>query len=199
MKFEFPHLAFRYKIAQRKSLNSFVAFEKSKKVFTALKQDVMIATEAYKLSQAASSWNEYPERTNCHHYIVPSDSMWVTDVWLLQNTEKDSNHWNKWQFWMDEQRLHMHFEAHSNTLKTREFQGSIWINSAAMWWHNSFSVFLKYVTSKIILKIVFLQCYWCCWPGGRPEKTSEYGSGTSDRQVHGTSSEPLNSMPKWCT
>lgn len=55
MKFEFPHLAFRYKIAQRKSLNSFVAFEKSKKVFTALKQDVMIATEAYKLSQAASS------------------------------------------------------------------------------------------------------------------------------------------------
>lgn len=159
----------------------------------------MIAKEAYKLSQAAGSWNAYPERANCHHYIMPSDSMWVTDVWLLQNTGTVSNHWNEWQFWMDEQRLHMHAKAHSNTLKKREFQGSIWMDLAAMWWYNSFSVFLKYVTSKITLKIVFLQCYWCCWPGARPEKTSEYGSGTSGRQVHGTSSEPLNSTPKWCT
>lgn len=69
--------------------------------------------------------------------------MWVTDVWLLQNMETVSNHLNKLQFWMDEQRLHMYSEAHSNTLKKREFQGSIWMDLAGMWCYNSFCCFYK--------------------------------------------------------
>lgn len=112
-------------------------------------------------------------------YILPFDSVWVTDVWLLQNTETVSNHLNTLHFWMDEQGLHVYAKTHSNTLKKRQFQDSIWVDLAIMWWNNSFSVFLKYVTSKITLKIVFQKC----WPGARPEKTSEYGSGTSDKSM----------------
>lgn len=81
-------------------------------------------------------------------YIVPSDSMWVTDVWWLWNMETVFNHLNKLQFWMDEQRLHMHSETHSNTLR-REFQGSVWTDLGGTWLYNSL-----YILPTILLMLL---------------------------------------------
>lgn len=111
---------------------------------------------------------------------MPSNSMWVTDVWWLWNMETVFNHLNKLQFWMDEQRLHMHSEAHSNTLRRREFQGSIWMDLVGMWLYNS-TTFLKWFQTWRISKTFFPQSYWCCWPGTRPEEISGCGSGASGK------------------
>lgn len=110
--------------------------------------------------------------------------MWATDVWLLWNMETVSNHLNKLQFQMDEQRLHMYPEGHSNTLRRGEFQGSIWMDLGGMWLYNSFYCFSSQMWH--ILKTFFTQSYWCFWPGTRPEEKSGYGSGASNRQVHVT-------------
>lgn len=84
---------------------------------------------------------------------------------------------------MDEQRLHMYPEAHSNTLRT-EFQGSFWMDVRGMWLHNSFYCFSPQMWH--ISKTFFTQSYWSFWPGTRPGEKRGYGSGASNRQVHVT-------------
>ena len=53
---------------------------------------------------------------------------------------------------MDEQRLHTHSEAHSNTLRRRELQGSIWTDLGGMWLYNSF-----YCLSKVISDVTYFK------------------------------------------